>query len=62
MTDELLTPKEAAEVLKVAEITLASWRNAHASNGLPFVRVGRLIRYKRSDLAAFIARNTEGQA
>ncbi len=53
--DELLTRNEAATYLGIAEATLAIW----ASNGtqtLPLVKIGRLVRYQKSDLDAYIAR------
>lgn len=56
--DELLTRKEAAAILKVEPVTLAAW----ASRGtpkLPFIKVGRLPRYRRSDLEKFLSDNTK---
>ena len=47
--DELLTPKEVAAVLKVATGTLANWRTLRPGL-LPFLRIGRLIRYRRVDV------------
>lgn len=56
-TDELLTRREAAQFLKVETSTLAAWAS-RGSPALPFVKVGRLPRYRRSDLEKFIAENT----
>lgn len=55
--DELLTTKQAAELLKVSPITLCMWR-ASASH-LPFVRVGRFVRYRKADINAWLDKNTE---
>ena len=55
--EELKTPKEAADFLKVKEQTLAVWR-CRGINNLPFVKAGRSIRYRGSDLEAFLERNT----
>ncbi len=51
----LLTEDEAAALLKVQPATLATWRVRGRPN-LPFVRVGRCVRYRRQDLIAFINR------
>jgi excisionase family DNA binding protein len=49
----LLTSVEAAAFLGVKKETLAIWRCTKRYN-LPFVRVGRLIKYRKSDLIAFL--------
>lgn len=48
---------QAAEVLTVKENTLAVWRSTGRYN-LPFLKVGRLVRYRVSDLAIFLASRT----
>lgn len=58
---DLLTPEEAAAYLKTEERTLAVWRSTGRYQ-LPFVKVGRCVRYKRTDLDAFIASRTRGAA
>jgi len=50
---ELLSRREAAHYLGVKEQTLAVWLCTKRYN-LPFVRIGRLVKYKKSDLDAFI--------
>jgi excisionase family DNA binding protein len=55
---ELLTRREAAEYLGVAVQTLAIWKT-HGRYELPMVKVGRLAKYKRSDLDKFLASRTE---
>jgi excisionase family DNA binding protein len=52
---DLITPREVARSLSVAEETLASWRSRKKPH-LPFLKVGRLVRYRRSDLVAFVER------
>lgn len=54
-----VSDKQAAEVLGAKTTTLAVWRSTGRYN-LPFVKVGRLVRYRVSDLAAFLARRTTG--
>jgi excisionase family DNA binding protein len=46
-------PREAAEYLRSSESTLAKKRLN--GNGPPFVRIGRAIRYRRSDLDAWMS-------
>lgn len=50
MGKELLTIRESAGILGVAEATLRDWQ---AQNRLPFYRMGRSIRFKREDLIRF---------
>lgn len=52
---DLITEKEAAQILGIKPQSLAVWR----MNGenLSFIRIGRLIRYRREDLEHWI----EGQ-
>lgn len=55
---ELLSRRQAAEYLGVTEHTLAVWKCTRRYD-LPVVKVGRLAKYKKSDLDAFIERRTE---
>ena len=55
--EKLLTRKEAAKFLGVKEITLATWKSVNRYN-LPVVKVGRLAKYRYSDLLKFIDRRT----
>jgi Helix-turn-helix domain len=50
---QLLTPQAAAEFLGMSEGTLAVWRCARRYN-LPYVKVGRSIRYDLNDLIGFL--------
>jgi excisionase family DNA binding protein len=50
--DELLLPEEAAELLRVPLSTLRIWR--HRREGPAVVKVGRLLRYSRRDLEAWL--------
>ena len=52
-TRELLDEKQAAERLTVSPGTLAVWRSTGRYN-LPFVKVGRMVRYRLSDLDAWV--------
>ena len=56
---DLLSRQEAAVYLGVTERTLAVWKCTGRYN-LPCVKIGRLAKYRKSDLDAFIARRTVG--
>ncbi len=51
--------KRTAEVLGVKSATLCNWR-CTGRYGLPFIKVGRLVRYRVADLAAWIAKRRTG--
>ncbi|MFN7148956.1 MAG: helix-turn-helix transcriptional regulator [Microthrixaceae bacterium] len=53
----LLTQQEAADYLQVPSRTLESWR--HRRTGPAYVRVGRHVRYQRSDVDAWIDKNRD---
>jgi len=53
----LLTTEEAAALVDAKPQTLAIWRCTGRHN-LPYVRVGRLIRYREADVLAWLDRNT----
>lgn len=55
--DKLLSRKEAAQYLDVAPQTLACWWT-NKRYSLPLIKIGRHVKYRKSDLDAFIARNT----
>lgn len=54
---ELLTRDEAAAYLRVKPCTLAAWVT-NKKHRLPHVKVGSLVRYRRSDLDDFIKHRT----
>lgn len=58
-TDPLLTPSEAAAYIGVTENTLSVWRCVGRYN-IQFVKVGRLVKYRKSALDAFLDRRTIG--
>ena len=49
-----MTPKQAAELLQISERTLYKLTKFE---GLPAVKVGRIIRYDAEDLREWIAKN-----
>lgn len=56
-TDQLRNEAEAAQKLGVKTGTLQVWRSTKRYN-LPFIKVGRLVRYKDSALDKFLADRT----
>lgn len=53
----LLDPEQVAEALGVSPKTLNVWRCTGRYN-LPFVKVGTRVRYRASDVEAFLERRT----
>lgn len=54
---ELLDEKEAADFLSIAPGTLSVWRST-GRYSIPFVKVGRRVRYRRSDLIVWLESRT----
>ena len=54
--EALLPPREAASILRVEVETLADWRFHRI--GPPYVKTGRLVRYRPSDLEQWIRDRT----
>lgn len=60
MNEKLLTKEDVAEILGVTVGTLAVWRATKRYN-LPYVKSGRLVRYRPEDVDAFIASRVHGE-
>jgi predicted DNA-binding transcriptional regulator AlpA len=58
--NQLLSPRQAAEILCLKEATLAQFR-WRGDKRLPWVKLGKSIRYKLADIEAFIERSTVRQ-
>lgn len=54
-----INEKRTAEVLGVKVSTLTNWRTT-GRYALPYIKVGRLVRYRVADLAQWIARRRQG--
>lgn len=52
-TDKLLTQKEVKEIIGLADSTLEQWRLK--GKGPKFIKLGRLVRYRLSDIDAYIS-------
>jgi hypothetical protein len=57
----LLDDKQAAEILGVSPGTLSVWRCVRRYP-LPFVKIGKAVRYRLCDLERFIEERTVGGA
>lgn len=55
--NQMLSNRDAAAYLGVAESTLNNWR-WHGKRELQYVKIGRIVRYKKSDLDEFISSNS----
>lgn len=56
--DKLWTPSRLAEYLELSEQTLANWRSRR--RGPVWVKIGGQVRYRDSDIEAFISGRTVG--
>ena len=50
----LMTTKQVSVRTNIPEQTLDNWRCTRRVKGLPYVRIGRAIRYRHEDVEAFI--------
>ena len=57
--DPLLDTIQAAQVIHTEPSTMEVWRCTKRYD-LPFIKVGRLVRYRRSDLLKWLASRTQG--
>jgi len=57
----LMTPAEVAEYLGVSCETLNVWRCTKRYN-LPYIKAGRLVRYREEDVETFVASRVIGGA
>lgn len=54
---DLVDEAEAAEILDLAPGTLSVWRST-GRYGIPFIKIGRKVRYSRTALAAWLESRT----
>ncbi len=57
ISEQLLTAKETAKILGIAHETLARWRAQ--KRGPRWTQTGRYIRYRRSDVEAWLSDDDE---
>ena len=58
MEESLLKPKDVAGLLNISLHTLASWRRQTNPHDLPWIEVGGSVRYRRSDVQAWLNKRT----
>lgn len=55
--DQLIDTDQAAKLLAIEPATLVKWRST-GENNIPYVRIGRSVRYRTTDLRDWIDRHT----
>jgi len=58
MADRLLDTKQASEFLGLNEKSLANSRYTGTGIRVPYIKLGKIIRYRLSDLESYIENNT----
>jgi len=56
---EFFDEKHLCAVLGISSVTATKWRAK--AKGPPFIKVGRLVRYRRSDVDAWLRAKTVGK-
>lgn len=56
--DPLLTTEEVAQWLGIKKCTLEKSRSMQIGNFPPFIRIGRVVRYRRSVVEAWLTSNS----
>jgi predicted DNA-binding transcriptional regulator AlpA len=56
---QLIDEKRLCADLGISSVTATKWRAK--AEGPPFIKVGRLVRYRRSDVHAWLASRTVGR-
>ena len=55
---QFIDEKQLCADLGISSVTATKWRAR--AEGPPFIKVGRLVRYRRTDVAAWLASRTVG--
>ena len=55
--NDFMTTQELADYLKVKKQTLEVWRSKNI-NGIPYIKVGASVRYRKTDVEKWIQRQT----
>lgn len=56
MVQEFLTPEQVSQNYNLSKSTLAKWRMINKN--LPFAKIGKSVRYRKSDIEAFMESQT----
>lgn len=63
LREPLLSQKTVATLLGISPRSLEAWRRPDSSDGPPFIRISkRCVRYRLSDVQAWLARRAQIQA
>ena len=54
----LLTPAQAGKIIQVTTETLANCRSTGIGIQIPYIKLGKFVRYKESDIQTYIETNT----
>lgn len=60
--ETLISPKKASEILGVTVKSLANSRYTKTGIDVQYIKIGRVIRYKKTDIEAYIEANTFNHA
>jgi|TARA_B110000263_G_C15253125_1_gene485111 predicted DNA-binding transcriptional regulator AlpA len=58
MADRLLDTKQASKFLGLNEKSLANSRYTGTGISVPYIKLGKIVRYRLSDLEAYLDSNT----
>jgi len=58
MIETLLTPIQTSEAIQVTVEALANSRSTGTGIQIPYCKLGKFVRYKESDILAYIEANT----
>jgi hypothetical protein len=58
MVEKLLNTKQASELLNVNDKSLANSRHTGTGIQVPYIKMGKIVRYRLSDLQSYIEGNT----
>jgi len=58
MIERLFTPKQTGEAIQVSVEALANSRCTGIGITIPYIKLGKFVRYKESDIQAYIEANT----
>lgn len=58
--DYLLSREETAKLLGIKPETLSAWSH-HKRYNLSYIKIGRLVKYRYSDIMDFIKKQTRGK-
>lgn len=62
MIERLLSPRELAELTGVRENTLAAWRSRKSADAPAYLKLGRAVRYRESDVRRWLSQRQSASA